>query len=57
MDLIKCLIKNLRVSEDKTASRLIKFRKADDAEFQIPLVFSSVATSSDGFNICLPPLS
>ena len=56
MDLIRCLIKNLRVSEDKTASRLIKFRKADDAEFQIPLVFSSVATSSDGFNICLAPV-
>lgn len=56
MDLIKCLIKNLRISEDKTASRLIKFRKANDAEFQIPLVFSSVATSSDGFNICLAPV-
>ena len=56
MDLIRCLIKNLRISEDKTACRLIKFRKADDAEFQIPPIFSSVATSEDGFNICLAPV-
>ena len=56
MDLIRCLIKNLRISEDKTACRLIKFRKADDAEFQIPPVIPSIATNSTGFNLCLAPV-
>lgn len=57
MELIKCLIKNLRVSEDPSATRLIKFTKADEtSDFLIPPVIPSIATSSTGFNLCLAPV-
>ena len=57
MDLIKCLIKNLRVAEDPTATRLIKFTKADEtSNFLIPPVIPSIATNSTGFNLCLAPV-
>lgn len=57
MDLIKCLIKNLRVAEDKSATRLIKFTKAgEDSNFLIPPVIPSIATNSTGFNLCLAPV-
>ena len=57
MDLIKCLIKNLRVAEDPTATRLIKFTKANEtSNFLIPPVIPSIATNSTGFNLCLAPV-
>ena len=57
MDLIKCLIKNLRVAEDPTATRLIKFTKANEtSDFLIPPVIPSIATNSTGFNLCLAPV-
>lgn len=56
MDLIKCLIKNLRVAEDPTATRLIKFTKANEtSNFLIPPEIPSIASGTDGFKICLAP--
>lgn len=57
MDLIKCLIKNLRVSEDPTATRLIKFTKANEtSDFLISPEIPSIASGTDGFKICLAPV-
>ena len=57
MDLIKCLIKNLRVAEDPTATRLIKFTKANEtSDFLIPLEIPSIASGTNEFRICLAPV-
>lgn len=57
MDLIKCLIKNLRVAEDPTATRLIKFTKANEtSDFLIPPEIPSIASGTNEFRICLAPV-
>ena len=57
MDLVKCSIKNLRVSEDPTATRLIRFTKANEtSDFLIPPEIPSIVSGTNGFRICLAPV-
>lgn len=56
MELLKYSIKNLRVSQDPSETRLIKFRRSSPlSEYEVPLSLFSAVNTGDGFNICLSP--